>query len=173
MKPGSDTAIRATPQGRLGWGGFALIVFCVLLADQASKWWVLSSFMLHESRPVIVDLFHCTLVFNTGAAFGILAGAPSSWRLLFFVAMTLVALTVLILLHRRMAATCPLASLGLAAIAGGALGNLVDRLRFGAVVDFLDVFWRQYHWPAFNLADSAITVGTCLVLWCTMRKGEE
>lgn len=155
----------ATSRGR---GAFAAVVLLVLIMDQLSKYWILDHFVLHESRPVIPGLFHLTLVMNTGAAFGILAGAPSLWRQVFFVVLTLVALIVLLLFHRRLASASLAASLGLAAIGGGALGNLVDRLRFGAVVDFLDVFWRQYHWPAFNLADSAISLGTGLVLWCTL-----
>ncbi len=168
MKTACNTAVVSAQQGLRGWGWFVAIVLLVLLADQASKWWVINSFMLYESRPVVSGLFHFTFILNTGAAFGILAGAPASWRLYFFVAMTLVALAVLAVLHRRMAAACPAVSIGLAAIAGGALGNLVDRLRLGAVIDFLDFFWQTHHFWTFNLADAAINVGTALVLWCTL-----
>lgn len=148
----------------LAWAGLVLVL------DQLSKWWVLNSFLTHESRPVIPGLFSLTFVTNTGAAFGILAGEQSLWRQLFFVAVALVAMAVLYLAFReyRRQGGVYMAAIGL--VAGGALGNLVDRLRLGHVVDFLDFYLRQHHWPAFNIADSAITVGVALFLLAGFRE---
>jgi signal peptidase II len=142
----------------------------VVLLDQLSKVWVTASFQFHESQPVIPGLFNLTFITNTGAAFGILAGAQSLGRQLFFVGVALVALVVLYLAYReyREQGQIYMAAIGL--VAGGALGNLVDRLRLGHVIDFLDVYIRQHHWPAFNIADSAITIGVGLFLLAGFRE---
>ena len=113
---------------------------------------------------VIDGVFSLTLVMNPGLAFGMLAGTPEGWRWM-VAALSLGALAVLAVLARppppRPAGVWTRLALGL--IFGGAVGNLIDRARFGAVVDFLDFYWRDYHWPAFNVADSAITVGVALL----------
>lgn len=142
----------------------------VVVLDQISKVWVATSFQFHESQPVIPGLFNLTFITNTGAAFGILAGAQSVGRQVFFVGVALVALVVLYLAYReyREQGRIYMAAIGL--VAGGALGNLVDRLRLGHVIDFLDFYIRQYHWPAFNVADSAITIGVGLFLLAGFRE---
>jgi len=154
-------------------GGLAGLV---ALVDQAVKAWVQHAFRLYESRPVIEGFFHLTYVRNPGAAFGLFAGRDHGFRQVFFVGITAVALVAIGVAVARLDTRrrWTLGALGL--VAGGAVGNLIDRLRWGEVVDFLDVFWRQYHWPAFNLADSAITVGVAMLLveeWFAHRKGRD
>jgi len=148
--------------------GFPLIPLVWLLAvvglDQASKAMVMARFALFEQVPVIPGLFNLTLLFNTGAAFGILAGAPSVWRQAFFVGVAFLALALMVFLCRRFCAQGRIFAHALGLIAGGAIGNLIDRLRFGAVVDFLDFYLGSRHWPAFNVADSAICVGVGLFI---------
>ncbi len=136
----------------------------VLVLDQAVKAWIVHSFSLYESVVVIPGLFNLTFLTNTGAAFGILAGQPSWERQLFFFGVALVALVAIVVMHRRLAGQSRWFTVALGLIGGGALGNLVDRVRYGAVIDFLDFHVKGYHWPAFNVADSAITVGVGLFL---------
>lgn len=141
-------------------GGVAVLV-CV--ADQATKAWALAR--LHPGRPtpLIPGLVDLTLVLNPGVAFGMLAGVPPGWRWVVS-AVSVAALVMLCVLGARvLAQEGRLGRMALALVFGGAAGNLVDRWRFGAVVDFIDLHWQGYHWPAFNLADSAITVGVALL----------
>ena len=142
----------------------ALIAGSVILIDQLTKLWVLSTFRLYESVPVIPGFFDLTYITNTGAAFGILAGDQNIWRQVFFVGMTLVAITVLCFAFRQYRDGGKLYVVAIGLVGGGALGNLVDRLRFGHVVDFLDFYIKGHHYPAFNVADSAITVGVSMFL---------
>ncbi len=142
----------------------------VLLLDQATKAWMLASFRLMESQSV-TSFFNLVLVYNSGAAFSFLAGA-GGWQKWFFVVLALgISVWLLSLLRRHAQERLLPASLSL--ILGGAIGNVVDRLRFDAVVDFLDFHLAGYHWPAFNVADSAITVGVALMLWHQFRYGKE
>lgn len=140
--------------------GLATVIF---VADQLTKKWALAR--LDAVHPVVVvpDFFHLVLVMNPGVAFGIFAGVPPQWRWI----VSLFSLTALALLGSLAFKIMPrgsvMARLAIGLVFGGAAGNLLDRWRFGAVVDFLDVFWRSYHWPAFNVADSAITVGVALL----------
>ncbi len=138
------------------------LILGVIAADQISKLWVLENFALHEVRAV-TDFFNLVLVFNSGAAFSFLANA-GGWQKWFFVTLALGVSGWLLTMLRQHAAERLLPA-ALALICGGALGNVVDRLRFDAVVDFLDFHVAGYHWPAFNVADSAITVGVALMLW--------
>ncbi len=148
------------------------IALFVVALDQASKWLVQGSMALHESVPVISGIFHLTYIRNTGGAFGIFAGGPAALRLPLFVGVSLAAVVALcwflyrIPAHRRMV----IAACG--AVLGGALGNLIDRLTFGEVVDFLDVFYRDYHWPTFNLADSFITIGVVVMVLDSIGRRE-
>jgi signal peptidase II len=141
------------------WFGLAALVVGL---DQATKLLVLSRFFLGEALPV-TGFFNLVLVFNSGAAFSFLAGA-GGWQKWFFVCLALAisAWLVVMIRHHAMERMLPAA---LALVLGGALGNVIDRLRFGAVVDFLDFHLAGWHWPAFNIADSAITVGVALLLW--------
>lgn len=147
-----------------------LIAAGVVGLDQLVKGWVLATFQLYESWPVIPGFFDLTFLVNTGAAFGMLAGEQNLWRQLFFVAMTTVALVVLCVAFRQYRHEGGFYVVGIGLIGGGALGNLVDRIRFGHVVDFLDFSIKGHHWPAFNVADSAISVGVALFLLAGLRE---
>ena len=138
-----------------------LLAALVIALDQASKFWVLTHFYPGEARPVTA-FFNLVLVFNRGAAFSFLADA-GGWQHWFFIGLA-VAVSVWIVAMLRQHAHERLLPAALTLILGGALGNLIDRLRLGAVVDFLDLHLAGAHWPAFNLADSAITLGVALML---------
>ena len=151
-------------------GRWLALATLVLVLDQASKAWVLATFRLMESQ-IVTPFFNLVFVFNSGAAFSFLAGA-GGWQKWFFVVLALgISVWLLSLLRRH--AQERLMPAALALILGGAIGNLVDRLRFNAVVDFLDFHLAGYHFPAFNVADSAITVGVALMLLHQFRFGEE
>jgi signal peptidase II len=139
---------------------FALSALVVLL-DYLSKIAVLGAFAPGESRAV-TSFFNLVLVFNTGAAFSFLAGA-GGWQTFFFAAIAILASIVISFLILRNKNN-PLFCFALALILGGALGNLYDRLVYGKVVDFLDFHAAGWHWPAFNVADSAITVGAAILI---------
>ncbi len=142
----------------------------VMLLDQVSKAWVLGSLRLMESLTVTA-FFNLVLVFNPGASFSFLADA-GGWQKWFFVILALAISAWLAVMLRRHAAERLLPA-ALALILGGALGNVIDRLRFDAVVDFLDFHAAGHHWPAFNVADSAISVGVALILLHQFRFGKE
>jgi signal peptidase II len=142
----------------------------VVILDQASKSWVLENFRLMDRRAVS-SLFNLVLVFNPGASFSFLADA-GGWQKWFFVVLAL-AISVWLLILLRKHAQERLLPTALTLILGGAIGNVIDRLRFDAVVDFLDFHLAGHHWPAFNVADSAITVGVALMLWHQLRLGRE
>lgn len=149
------------------WLGLAALV---LVLDQLSKAWVLANFGLHEGVAVSAN-FNLVFVYNPGAAFSFLAGA-GGWQKWFFVGLA-GAISVWLLILLRQHAGERLLPAALALILGGAIGNVIDRLRFDAVVDFLDFHVAGYHWPAFNLADSAITLGVGLMLWHQFRHGKD
>jgi len=138
----------------------ALVVFL----DQLTKAWILNSFQLYESKEVIPGLFNIVYVTNTGAAFSILADLDSPWTHYFFLGVGTSAIVGLTVAWFKMRTENVLYGVALALICGGAVGNLIDRLRFGSVIDFLDFHMRGYHWPAFNIADSAICIGAGLFL---------
>jgi signal peptidase II len=142
----------------------------IVLADQLTKWLVLSRFAPGEAFE-LTGFFNLILVFNKGAAFSLLANAPG-WQTPLLVAFALgAALIVSVLLLRSPARRTFCA--GLALILGGAIGNVIDRLRFGYVVDFLDLHAAGWHWPAFNVADSAITIGAALLILDGFRHHEK
>ncbi len=143
---------------------FYAVALTVILLDQASKLVIQATIPLGHSVPLIPDLFAIVHILNPGAAFGLLAAHSSAFRNPFFVAISLLAIGFILYYRHRGLKDHSLASTALSLILGGALGNLVDRLRLGMVIDFLDVHYFQYHWPAFNVADSAITVGVSLML---------
>ena len=142
-----------------------LILSVVVVAlDQIVKAIVMSALQLHVPHPVIPGFLNWTLAFNTGAAFSVLDN-QGGWQRWLFSMLALIVSAVLI----RWLATIPRAdwrnALPLALVIGGALGNLIDRLRFGQVTDFIDVYYGSWSFPAFNIADSAITVGAVLLVW--------
>ena len=134
----------------------------VVLADQASKWFVTQRIVLHETVTVIPGFFLLTHVVNRGAAFGLLS--DSEWNVAILILFSLAALAVVTTLLWRNSHRVSTTGFGLALILGGAVGNLWDRLLDGHVVDFLDFHLGGYHWPAFNVADSAIVVGALLLV---------
>ena len=148
------------------------IALAVILLDQATKLWIQHHMVLYTSRPVAPGFFNLVHVLNRGAAFGFLNRSDIQWQTYFFFAAT--ALAVLIIFHLlRMARNDDkLLITGLGGILGGAIGNLIDRIRTGEVVDFLDFYWKNYHWPAFNVADIAIFLGSLglLVAFYRMRR---
>ncbi|MGK2940646.1 MAG: signal peptidase II [Immundisolibacter sp.] len=146
----------------------ALAAF-VLLADQLSKLAVLRLMEPYQSLPVLPG-FNLTLAFNRGASFSFLAEA-GGWQRWLFSGISIVAAVVIIVLLRRTPLSDRINGFGLVLVLGGAVGNLVDRLRLGHVVDFLDVYYRAWHWPAFNIADSAICIGAVLLVWAMWRAG--
>ena len=152
---------------------FSAITAAVIFLDQITKYAVVQRFRLHESVQVIPGFFDLTYVRNPGAAFGFLAGASGVWRSIFFITISLVALVVIAALVRQTRDRLSLYAFAL--IGGGAVGNLIDRVRFGEVVDFIDWYYRTYHWPTFNIADSAISLGVGLLVIDTLfhRKQEE
>jgi len=143
-------------------GRWLALAGIVIVADFLSKAWVLATFAPRESVEVL-PFFNLVLVFNAGAAFSFLAGA-GGWQKWFFVVLALAISAWIVVMLRRHPGD-RLQSAALALVMGGALGNVIDRLRFGAVVDFLDFHVAGWHWPAFNVADSAITVGVLLLVW--------
>ncbi len=140
----------------------------VVILDQVTKGLVMAYFGLYELQPVIPDLFNLTYLTNTGAAFGMLAGAQSAWRQVFFVGVAVAAIGVMFFSYKQFRGQGRIFAHAIGLIAGGAVGNLIDRLRFGAVVDFLDFYLGAHHWPAFNVADSAITIGVGLFILGTI-----
>lgn len=143
-----------------------LTVGCAVIAlDQLTKIYIHGNFTLGESIPVIPDFFNITYVRNTGAAFGFLKDAAESFRKIFFLSMPPIAVIVILRMLKDVANDDRPQILALSLIFGGAIGNYIDRLRFGFVVDFLDFHYKEtWSYPAFNVADSAIVTGVGLLL---------
>jgi signal peptidase II len=153
--------------GTLKWIGIALIV---LIVDQLTKFVITQNFLLHEV-VTITPFFNLVLVYNPGAAFSFLADA-AGWQKGFFIAIGLTASVWIIHLlrkHPEQTLFCTALSLVLA----GALGNVIDRVQFGAVIDFLDFHAGGWHWPAFNVADSAISCGAAMLVWDALRPRQQ
>lgn len=150
------------PAGSDGWRRWLVAAAVVIVLDQISKAWVLDAFTLHQRTTVIAGFFDLTLVFNPGAAFSFLADAPG-WQRWFFTAIGIAASAFIIVVLRRTTGQ-PLFSFALAMILGGAIGNVIDRFVHGQVVDFLLFYQHPWYFPAFNLADSAITLGAVLLI---------
>jgi signal peptidase II len=141
-----------------------VVALSIILLDQVTKLWVAASMRLHQSIPVVDGFFNLTYVRNTGAAFSLFADHGASFRVPFFVAASLVAVVVILTFVRQTPSSQKLALAGCAFVLGGAIGNLIDRVAYGEVIDFLDAYWGDWHWPAFNVADSFITVGVIVLL---------
>jgi signal peptidase II len=150
-------------------GAIALVV---VILDQVTKLWIQKSMVLYTSHQVIPDFFNLVHVLNRGAAFGFLNRSDIRWQTYFFFAATALAVLIINHLLRLARDGDRLLVTGLGLILGGAIGNLIDRIRTGEVVDFLDFYWKSYHWPAFNVADIAIFLGSMglLVAFYRMRR---
>lgn len=139
----------------------AAVTIVVLVIDQATKLYIDRTMQIYQSIPVINGLFSITYMRNKGAAFSFLSGFD--YRIPFFILISLVAVVAILVAYRKLRDDQRFAALSLSLILSGAVGNLIDRVRLGEVIDFLDVFWKSHHWPAFNVADSAICVGVALL----------
>ena len=140
-----------------------LVALLVILLDQATKEWVRGAFSLHESVPVIPGFFHLTYIRNTGAAWGMFSGQNLALAVLAFA-----MLVALVLFRRQFLPPGRVHRVALGLLCGGIVGNLFDRLRLAYVVDFLDFFHRGWHFPAFNVADSAICIGVAIYVLGTL-----
>lgn len=148
------------------------VAAAVILLDQCTKWWAMAAIPEHRVIPVIHGFFDLVNIRNRGAAFGFLNRSDIEWQFWLFLGATLVATAAIISLVRS-SRHDPLLFTSLGLVLGGALGNLVDRVRFRAVVDFLDFYVGEWHWPAFNVADIAICVGAFLACLALYRAGPE
>jgi signal peptidase II len=142
-----------------------LIAVAVVVADRIAKLAIEHNLPLHESVSVIPGLFRITHVQNRGAAFGLFADSPSEWKVALLIMFSVIALVIVSALLWKNSHSITTTGVGLALILGGALGNLWDRLTQGRVTDFLLFYIGQYQWPAFNIADSAIVIGACLLVF--------
>ncbi len=146
----------------------------IIILDQLTKIIVDRSMPRHQSIAIIDGLFSLTYVRNTGAAFGIFAGSHEAFRLPFLIGVSVLAIGFILVMLKRLRDDAIGLITALALILGGAVGNLIDRIIYGEVIDFLDVYWSDYHWPAFNIADSCITVGVIITLYVLITaKGED
>lgn len=143
----------------LKWLGLSLLA---VVLDQASKLAITGAMQLYQSIPVM-PYFNLTYVHNTGAAFSFLSEA-GGWQRWFFAGLALVISAIIAVWLARLKPGETLLAAALSLVLGGAIGNLIDRLAYGYVIDFLDVYYQDWHWPAFNIADSAITLGVVLML---------
>jgi signal peptidase II len=139
----------------------SVISVIVLILDQATKIFIDRTMDLHSTITVVENFFNITYIRNKGAAFGFLA--ESSFRLPFFILISIIAVVVIIGIFRKLRPEQKLTAISLSLIFAGALGNLIDRIRLGEVIDFIYVHWYEHYWPAFNVADSAICVGVFLL----------
>ena len=149
-----------------------LLSAAIVTADQATKYVIATCLRPGEVQPVVHGWFQLRFIVNRGGLFGVFRDLPELWRAALFTGVPVVACIGLLFFLLRTPASERALRGGLALILGGALGNLIDRLRLGHVVDFLDVYWRDHHWPAFNLADAAICVGVGLILLDSLRRRE-
>ncbi len=144
-----------------------------VLLDFITKAYIDSHMSLHESMMVIPGLLNITYVRNPGAAFSFLASASPGFRSVFFLTVTILAIILVLYYIAKSMTEESLMIFALSLILSGALGNFIDRVRLGEVIDFIDVHLGAYHWPAFNVADSAITIGACLMLFTLFKRPKE
>ncbi len=147
------------------YGKLAGVAGLVMIFDQISKAAIYKTLSLYQSISVIPGFFNITHIHNPGVAFGFMANHNSSFLSMIFLAVSAVALMLILYFYKNTPKTHPMLATGFALIFGGALGNMIDRIRFGKVVDFLDFYIKDLHWPAFNIADSAISVGVAIFLF--------
>jgi signal peptidase II len=144
---------------------FILGVVVIVVLDQITKAAIVARFFIHESYPIIDGFFNLVYVMNPGAAFGFLANASATFRYIFFIGITALVILLIIYYLLKSKSSNMFTVISLTFIFAGAVGNLIDRVRFGAVVDFLDFYIHTWHWPAFNVADSSISLGAVLMIW--------
>lgn len=147
------------------WLRLILVSGCVICADQITKSIIKANFTLYDNLIVIDNFFNITHVLNPGGAFGFFANQSPEIRKFIFLFMSSIVAVFVLWFYKRCAGSHIFLSYGLALIFGGAIGNLIDRFRYGKVVDFLDFYLGSYHWPAFNMADSAISIGMGILMY--------
>ena len=171
MTSGSNAGVRYNFQRKY------LLLMCItgllLSLDQITKLYVHTQFQLHESVPVIGNIFSVTYVRNFGAAFGFLAQTPEIFREIFFLTIPPVACGIILYILRSIQNADTPQITALSAIFGGALGNYIDRLQFRYVIDFIDFHFRNYSWPAFNVADMAIVCGVIYLTFLMFREAKK
>jgi signal peptidase II len=136
----------------------------VVLVDQFTKVWVDRTMRIYESVPIVPGLLDLHYIRNTGAAFGFLSGSHAGFRIPFFILVSTLAIGIILFLFHKLEESEVMMPLALSLVLGGALGNLIDRIRLGEVIDFILIHYRAFHWPAFNVADIGITVGVFLLV---------
>jgi signal peptidase II len=151
---------------------YLLVTAGIVVADQITKRLVAKTIELHDSHEIIPGLASLTHVRNRGAAFGFLSNAELHYQSLLFSLLSLVALLAIAAYAYKLPASQKWTQVALALIMGGAVGNLVDRMFHGFVIDFVDVYWRAHHWPAFNVADSCISIGVVMLVLELLRPSE-
>ena len=142
----------------------------IVIADQITKALILKSMPLYHSVPVIPGFFNITHIQNPGGAFGFLANQSANLRTIVFLLISSLAVGLIFWFYKNTPKTHPWLASAFAMIFGGAIGNLIDRIRFGKVVDFLDLYLGDLHWPAFNIADSAISIGIAVFIFHLLFK---
>lgn len=142
----------------------AVIVLLVLVLDQWTKMLALQQLSPVYPKKIIDGLFSLTLVMNSGVAFGVFSGIESSMKACLLLAFSGITVGLVIFFYFHEENLQKLSRFGLALVVGGAFGNMIDRWHYEKVVDFLDFYWKNYHWPAFNIADCAISIGVTLLL---------
>lgn len=150
-----------------------MVSVLVVVLDQISKSIVLTHLSRVYSLKVIDGFFSLTLVLNTGVAFGLFSHSPAAWKVIALLLLSGITVIALLGYYFFGKDLNRLTSIAFCLIIGGAIGNMVDRFRFSKVVDFLDFYWKSYHWPAFNLADAAITIGVFLLLFDILVKNRK
>ena len=145
------------------------VVLGIVLLDQATKILVAQTIPLYERIPVVPSFFDLTHLRNPGAAFSLFAQAPEWFRQPFFFVVPGIAIVALLVFLHQAKEEGLLLTIAVSGVLAGAIGNLIDRIAYGEVIDFLLVYWGEYHWPVFNVADSCITLGVIGLLWTSFR----
>jgi signal peptidase II len=158
-----------TQTGRLRLA-YLTITSVIVLLDQVTKQVIDRTMALHESIPLVSGVLQLTYVRNRGGAFGLLSSSELPFQNILFPTINLAVLGAMIFIALRMPAQRRWVQTALSLVIGGALGNLVDRLAHAYVIDFVDVYWKSHHWPMFNVADSAISTGVCLLVLDMLRE---
>jgi signal peptidase II len=137
----------------------------LIILDQVTKFWVTLHIPMHYSISVVEGLFNLTHIRNPGVAFGLFASHESEYKALFFVVTSIIAIIAILIIFHQSPENKKAVRIGLILIFSGAIGNLIDRILFKEVIDFLDFFHKGFHWPAFNIADSCITIGVSFMMY--------
>jgi len=136
----------------------------IILLDQTTKIWIDTHMRLYETQPILSGFLDLHYIRNPGAAFGFLSNNQSDWRIPFFVGISVFAIGIILFLFHKLESSEVLMPMALSLVLGGALGNLIDRIRLGEVIDFILVHYKSFRWPAFNVADMAISAGVFLLI---------